>query len=119
MLVQILRWQRIGCFSVPNGAILGGKNRFALLRKLQKEGFLGGAPDLVLMDRTPDGRPVAIEMKRQEGGVSSDAQKSVHAEMRARGWVVIVAKGAEDALRQLHEVGIGDIRSVWPRMPRI
>lgn len=112
VLVDALRWAGIGCFSVPNGAVLGGRDKFALLQKLRNEGLLAGAPDLVLMDRAPDGKPVAIEMKRRKGARSEMAQRVVHDAMRNRGWVVIVAKGAEDALGQLYQLGFAVIRSV-------
>ena len=96
-LVDILRLCGVECFSVPNGAIIGGRNRFAQLKKLKREGMLSGAPDLVLMDRLPDGRPVAVEMKRKKGSVISDEQRVVLLQLVGCGWAVVLAKGAGDA----------------------
>ena len=106
MLVDTLRLCGIECFSVPNGAIIGGRNRFAQLKKLKREGMLSGAPDLVLMDRLPDGRPVAVEMKRKKGSVISDAQRVVLLQLVGCGWAVVLAKGAGDALGQLKKLGL-------------
>jgi len=105
-LVETLRAFGVECFSVPNGAIVGGRNRFGQLAKLKREGMLAGAPDLVLMDRLPDGRPVAIEMKRQKGSVISDEQRVVLLRMVSCGWAVVLAKGADDALVQLKKLGL-------------
>ena len=106
LLVTALRWHGVKCFSVPNGAILGGRNRFAQLRKLKAEGLLSGAPDLILADLDGMGRPVAVEMKRQRGGVVSDDQREAMDMLAACGWAVVVAKGAEDALAQLKKLGV-------------
>jgi hypothetical protein len=105
-LVEFLRAHGVGCFAVPNGAVLGGRNKWGLLQKLRNEGLLPGAPDLVLMDRCADGRPIAIEMKRKAGSSVSDEQVDAGAAMMERGWVVIVAKGADDAVRQLQKLGL-------------
>jgi hypothetical protein len=111
-LVDILRARDIGCFSVPNGAILGGRNKWGLLTKLRAEGMLAGAPDVILMDRAPDGRPIAVEMKRRRGGSVTPEQRAVHAVMKARGWVVVVARGAEDAIEQLRNIGLKPLQNV-------
>lgn len=105
-LVDWLRLRRVKFFSVPNGAVLGGRNRYALLGRLRAEGLLPGAPDLVLIDRAPTtGRPVAVEMKRRVGGELSRDQRAVHNAMRAAGWDVVVAWGYESATNQLTELG--------------
>lgn len=105
-LVDALRLLGVGCFAVPNGAVLGGRNRFAQLAKLKREGLLSGAPDLVLMDRLPDGRPVVVEMKRRKGGVTSDAQRAVLLQLVEHDWAVVLARGASDALGQLKKLGL-------------
>lgn len=103
-----LRIHKIGFFSVPNGTMIGGRNKYALIQKLKNEGLLPGAPDLVLIDPAPlVGVPVAIEMKKKEGGKTSDAQREVAGQMRARGWRVIVAEGADRAIELLKEIGFG------------
>ncbi len=117
-LVDTLRIYGVECFSVPNGAIIGGRNRFAQLKKLKREGMLSGAPDLVLMDRLPDGRPIAVELKRQKGSVVSDAQRVVLLQLVACGWAVVLAKGASDALGQLKKLGVKRLQKLSERSIR-
>jgi hypothetical protein len=103
-LVKWLRYKGIGFFSVPNGFIAGGKNKWAMINKLKAEGMTKGAPDLVLKQRTKDGRPIAIEMKRQKDGRLSDEQRDMAGDLTAAGWVVLQPKGAMDAIVQIEEI---------------
>jgi hypothetical protein len=43
-------------------------------------------------------------MKRKTGSKVSDAQKHVAQKLRDAGWVVLVARGADDAIEQLTEL---------------
>lgn len=105
-LVQWLRLRRVPFFAVPNGAVLGGANHYAILGRLKAEGMLNGAPDLVLIQRAPTtGRHVMVEMKRRVGGKLTPEQKVVHRTAQACGWDVVVAWGCESAINQLRELG--------------
>lgn len=111
IIVAWLRMRQIRFFSVPNGAVLGGQNRFALLAKLKSEGLLPGAPDLVLIDPAPiDGKHVVVEMKRQAGKRGgrvglSDEQRLVIPWFEAAMWHYVLARGAESGLHQLRKLG--------------
>lgn len=100
---------RVRFFAVPNGARLGsGKQRFARMATLKKEGLTPGAPDLVLVDLAPcDGRPVAIEVKRAKGGRLSSWQKAMREIALGCGWHYLVARGYADGVRQLRGLGYG------------
>lgn len=104
IICQWLTWNQISFMSIPNGAVIGGRNKWALIQKLKNEGMLPGAPDLILIERSPEGYQVAIEMKRK-GGKLSDDQVDVIRRMRIAGWIVIVAEGADDAIVQLKQIG--------------
>ncbi len=65
--------------------------------KLQRMGVQPGCPD-ILFWVFPS---LALEMKRVKGGRLSPEQELVHARMRAAGWDVIVAAGAEEAKKLL------------------
>ncbi|KKN71071.1 hypothetical protein LCGC14_0424880 [marine sediment metagenome] len=106
-VVQYLRSRGIGVFSVPNGFMVGGKNKWALITKFKAEGMLSGAPDLIVMRQTfvdQEFRPVAIEMKREGLSQVLPEQKEIHERMRREGWHVIVAYGSQDAIRQIDEL---------------
>jgi len=63
---------------------------------LKAEGVSKGVPDLYI----PAWR-VWVEMKRQKGGTISPDQKDWHQYLASCGDCVIVAKGNEDAQRQI------------------
>lgn len=98
-VVQWLEAKRYGCFSVPNE----GKRSYATANFLRSAGLRTGAPDLVVIARAADGRPVCVEMKRS-GETTSDEQDEMHRRMRSAGWVVIVAQGADEAIAELSKV---------------
>lgn len=104
IVVQWIRAAGIGCFSVPNGFLAGGYNKWALIQKFKNEGMLPGAPDLICIQRARGGKPVAIEMKRQKNGTLSPEQKAIIRILRRDKWHVIVAKGAADAIQELKEL---------------
>jgi len=105
-LVAWLRFRCVRFFAIPNGTMLGGYNRYAVMAQLKAQGLHAGAPDLVLIDRSPKtGRPVAVEMKRRIGGRLSEAQKLTHAIMRGCDWDVVVGWGFESARNQITELG--------------
>jgi hypothetical protein len=60
------------------------------------EGVTKGIPDLFI----PEWR-LWVEMKRIKGGVLSAEQKSITEYLKSVNYCVIVAKGAEDAKKQI------------------
>lgn len=84
--------------SIPNGAALAGDKfrRAVQMGRLRAEGLSPGAPDLLIPEWD-----LWVEMKRQKGGVVSDEQSDWHEYLRGIGDTVIVARGFEDAARQV------------------
>lgn len=114
MLVKWLEAKGIPFFSVPNGAALGGgkAGRGRQMAILKSEGLRRGAPDLVLIRLAlTEGvecnvaRPIAIEMKAEDGILSID-QCRTQASMEREGWIVITAYGFDDARLQLEAHGL-------------
>lgn len=75
---------------------------------LKRMGAKAGVPDYLIFD-CPN-RPnwgVALEMKRRTGGRVDPLQRAWLAKLEQRGWLPIVAYGAEDAIEQLKSLGYG------------
>ena len=68
--------------------------------KIKALGYQAGTPDIFLPEHH-----VYIELKRQKGGSLSPEQKERIPKLEAAGYVVIVARGAVDALNQLRALG--------------
>lgn len=106
IVVRKLRAAQILFCAVPNGGLRDPK----AARMLKASGVQPGVPDLLVFDPPPK-KPkfcgVAIEMKRTGATKSSlrPAQKQWLAALADRGWLTVVAFGAEDALRHLHKLG--------------
>lgn len=88
------------------------KRYWARYEKLKAEGWSAGVPDYLIFDRPPncpEARGVAIELKRTNATVSdvSSAQKEWLEKLDACGWAGCVAKGADDAIAYLEELGFG------------
>jgi hypothetical protein len=107
VFVQWLQLRQIPHFAVDNELHRSGS--FALHNWRKKQGFLEGAPDLVILALAPKTRrPVVVEMKRSDGGEGmSDHQRYVAAICRRQGWHYILADGADDAIGQMVDLGFG------------
>jgi hypothetical protein len=107
-----LKLHRVIYFAVPNGAFLAGdaQQRAIRWKMMARIGCKQGVPDLCIVDPPParsDLRAVMVEMKREHGGRLSDEQKAWAAILGGSGWHVVVGYGADDAIRQLGELGYG------------
>ena len=88
----------------PGGAYLAGsatdrKRQGGILRG---DGVLPGFPDLVCL--WPGGGKL-LEIKREKGGVVSDAQKAAHSLLEAHGWPVAVVRTIDEACDALDAAG--------------
>lgn len=109
--IAFLDWMRyqhptVKFFSVPNGFF---SNNFGMIQKLKKEGLTKGVMDIFIMEWG-----VALEMKRQKGGVLSPEQKEWKEYLEEKcGMKVIVAKGCQDAVNQVMEYLRSSDSSSW------
>ncbi len=102
-LVQWLRERMIVFVHIPNE----GLRSVIEGRKLRAIGLHRGFPDYLIF--RPEGKAgTALEMKRIKG---SDPPKNEQLEWGVRmtmlGWDFVVGQGAEDAIKQLKELGYG------------
>lgn len=104
LVVRYLRSASHVFCAIPNGA----RTSIRTAVKLKAEGLEKGAPDILIFDAPPN-EPAfigtALEMKREKGGHTSDEQKDWHIKLAARGWKIIIGKGAVNALNQLARLG--------------
>ena len=94
---ELVSWFRrtfnqVRIFAIPNGGARG----LATAARLKVEGVTAGVPDLFVPAWC-----LWIEMKRERGGVVSAEQKDWLAYLSTIGHTTIVAKGCEDAKKQI------------------
>lgn len=77
----------------------GGFRRYEEAQKLKRMGVEPGVPDLVIPIARKGYHGLYIEVKRQRGGVLSDAQKWWGEKLTEEGYLWVVAKGAEEVKR--------------------
>jgi len=82
-------------FAVPNGA----RTAMSVAKRLKAEGLKKGVEDVMLLVARGGYHGLLIEMKRVNGVDSdvSDEQREWHDIHRARGFLVVVCNGAEEA----------------------
>lgn len=65
--------------------------------KMKRTGYVSGFPDLFIYEPRNGYSGLAIEMKKEKGGVVSDNQKQWISDLNERGYVAYVCKGFIDA----------------------
>lgn len=95
--VAFVQWFRlkhpdVKIIAIPNG----GSRHVVEAKRLKQEGVLPGVPDLFI-----PAWQLWIEMKRAKGGTFSQEQKEMISYLNRVGYICIVAKGCEDAIRQV------------------
>ncbi len=88
-----LRWM----FAIANGGL---RNKI-VAKKLKAEGVKKGVPDVFLSVPRRGYNGLYIEMKRQQGSTTSEAQKEWHTALRQYGYRVDVCQGFEKAKEAL------------------
>lgn len=90
-------------FSVPNGIMAGGQNKFALMAKFRAEGMKRGVADILYLQPRGDYNCLAIEMKaahlRNTASAVSEEQAEFLAAVNGAGGLGEVCYGCDDAMR--------------------
>lgn len=71
--------------------------------KMKRTGYVKGFPDLFIYEPNEDFHGLAIEMKKEKGGVASPEQKSWQEQLRNRGYASYICKGNEEAIKVIDE----------------
>lgn len=86
--------------AIPNGQLLGGRNNFALINKLKREGFKNGVSDLFIAVPINGKCGLWVEMKdagKTQCSVSAEQQEHIDL-MRDMGYEAIWAAGSDIAI---------------------
>lgn len=106
VVVSWLRFNRIRFTHPANG----GVRHIATAVRMKRQGQSAGIPDLLIFD-PPKHRlechSTAVEMKRTKGGTVSEAQQDWLLALEERGWLTIIAHGANEAIKALQAAGYG------------
>jgi len=109
-----LDWNRICYLHIPNE----GKRDARQGKLLKRLGLKKGAPDFLIFDsptihpvtgllfqEKPNG--VSIELKRIKGSKTTAEQREWRKKLEDRGWIAMIIKGADSAIKALKELGYG------------
>lgn len=90
-------------FSIPNGAHLAGNTGYRVrqINKLKAEGLRAGVPDLMLPVVTQRHAGLFIEMKREKGSRTSQAQKEWIKYLSGAGYKALICKGTDEAIEAI------------------
>lgn len=88
----------------PNGARSGSSRKSRMITGgiAKADGAVAGFPDLACYW---DGGHLLLEVKREKGGVVSDAQKAVHRRLSDIGWPVSIVRCEGEAWGALVDAG--------------
>jgi hypothetical protein len=71
--------------------------------KMKRTGYVKGFPDLFIYEPRKGFHGLAIEMKKEKGGVASPEQKQWQEQLRNRGYSSYICKGSEEAIKVIDE----------------
>ena len=84
-------------FAIPNGS----KRNIVTAVNLKREGCRRGVPDIILLHPSGGFHGLAVEMKKEKGGVVSPEQKEWIKNLNDEGYSAHVCKGAESAIETI------------------
>ena len=99
-LVAYLRKRKWWFTATVNGVAMSPaqRNQFA------RQGGSRGSPDVLVFEAVGGFNGVAIELKRAKGGATRPEQLRWRDALTARGWLAVIAKGCDEAIRMIEEV---------------
>jgi hypothetical protein len=71
--------------------------------KMKRTGYVKGFPDLFIYEPRSTFYGLAIEMKKEKGGIASPEQKRWQEQLRNRGYCSYICKGSEEAIKVIDE----------------
>ena len=100
----VIKYLRLAYPNVLYCASAGGmRTSYLQAIKMKRTGYVKGFPDLFIYEPNQDYHGLAIEMKKEKGGVASPEQKSWQEQLRNRGYASYICKGNEEAIKVIDE----------------
>ncbi len=106
-VVQYCRYAGIPIYAVPNG---GSRNRLEAIH-LKAQGVSPGVPDLVIPLACSGFYGLYIEMKREKGSKTSQAQKDWIATLTKNGYCARICKGFDEARQLIDDYRGGKLKN--------
>lgn len=100
----VIKYLRLAYPNVLYCASAGGmRTSYLQAIKMKRTGYVKGFPDLFIYEPNQDYKGLAIEMKKEKGGVASPEQKWWQEQLRNRGYASYICKGSEKAIKVIDE----------------
>ena len=105
---ELIRWAKMLSATLPELELLfaipnGGERHLLVAKKLKAEGVKAGVPDLMLPVARGGYHGLFIEMKRQNGGRQSKAQRWWKERLKGEGYKAVVCRGCQDAIQTIED----------------
>lgn len=100
----VIKYLRLAYPNVLYCASAGGmRTSYLQAIKMKRTGYVKGFPDIFIYEPNADYHGLAIEMKKEKGGVASPEQKWWKEQLRNRGYASYICKGNEEAIKVIDE----------------
>ena len=99
-LVAYLRTRGWWFTATANGVAMSPRQR----NDFARQGGSRGLPDLLVFEAVGGFTGLAIELKRAKGGATRPEQLRWRDALTARGWLAVIARGCDEAVRMIEEV---------------
>jgi hypothetical protein len=100
----VIKYLRLAYPNLLYCASAGGmRTSYLQAIKMKRTGYVKGFPDLFIYEPRNEYNGLAIEMKKEKGGVASPEQKRWQEQLRNRGYASYICKGSEEAIKVIDE----------------
>jgi len=104
--VEVFNWLRtctLDGADMAFGTLNGIRLPIGLAVKAKKAGNKQGVPDILIDVPRKGFHGLRIELKREKGGTVSQEQQDWHFRLKQEGYMIVVAKGAREAIAAIKE----------------
>jgi len=100
----VIKYLRLAYSDALYCASAGGmRTSYLQAIKMKRTGYVKGFPDLFIYEPRGEFFGLAIEMKKEKGGVASPEQKRWQEQLRNRGYCSYICKGKDEAIKIIDE----------------